>query len=257
MTESVTDIIVSRSRVQERWALMTVGSALAHLLLLAIAIVLPSFRSHEEPVREVMAITFGGGAPGPRTGGMTPIGGQEIKEVAPPEPPKRVEPPPPAPEPKMSLPDPKPRPKAPETKTPREEAAAPAKPVTGPEVTQGNAPVDTASKGIGFGLSSSGGISGPVSLDVVDFCCPEYLEQVVHRITSNWQQEQGRKGSSIVRFRIRRDGTIEEVTIDKPSGYYPLDAAAQRAVNSTRLPQLPQAFPNPTLTVQLTFNYMR
>src|SRR5687767_777991 len=108
MTESVTDIIVSRSQHQERWPLMMAGSALAHLALLALAIMLPSFSS-EEPVREVMTISLGG-APGTRTGGLTPIGGQAVQEVAPPEPPKQVEPPP-APEPKMTLPEPKPQPR--------------------------------------------------------------------------------------------------------------------------------------------------
>jgi TonB family protein len=237
---------------------MTGGSVLAHLGLLAIAIILPSFWSHDEPVREVMTISLGGGAPGPRTGGMAAIGGREVQEVAPPEPPKPVAPPPPPEPPKMSYAiEPKPKPKTETKKKAPEESPVPPKPTIGPEVVAGSTPIDTGVKGTGFGLSSSGGISGPVSLDVVDFCCPEYLEQVVNRIYSNWKQDQGRKGASVVSFRIRRDGTVEEVMIDKPSGYYPLDAAAQRAVNNTRLPQLPQAFTNPTLTVQLTFTYMR
>jgi len=44
--------------------------------------------------------------------------------------------------------------------------------------------------------------------------------------------------------------------IEKPSGTSTLDLAALRAVMSTRtLQPLPDAFPNPTLTVHLNFQY--
>ena len=254
MTESVTDIIVSRSQHQERWPLMMAGSALAHLALLALAILLPHSFSDEEPVRQVMMITLGGAA-GPDTGGLTPIGGRAVQEVAPPEPPKPPDPPPAPEKPKMTLPDPKPLPRAEARKKPEETIAKQA-PTTGPEVTEGSTPVDTGARGEGFGISSSGRMNdSPVQLDVSDFCCPEYLDQMIAIITRNWHQDQGRPGSSIIKFTIARDGTISAVTIDRTSGFFPLDSAAQRAVQRTRLLPLPGAFPNPTLTVHMRFTY--
>ena len=50
--------------------------------------------------------------------------------------------------------------------------------------------------------------------------------------------------------------TITGATIFKPSGTVTLDTAALRAVLATRtLPPLPDAFPNPTLTMRLSFEY--
>jgi TonB family protein len=122
-------------------------------------------------------------------------------------------------------------------------------------VTEGSTPVDTGARGAGFGLSSAGGVGGDLQLDVSDFCCPEYLNVIVASITRNWRQDQGRAGSCVVKFTIHRNGRIDSVTVDRPSGHYPLDAAAQRAVQLTQLPPLPAGFSNPTLTVHMTFRY--
>jgi TonB family protein len=62
----------------------------------------------------------------------------------------------------------------------------------------------------------------------------------------------------VVKFTIERDGRINQTMVEKSSGYAPLDISAQRAVVVTRtLPPLPTAFPNPTLTVHLNFQYQR
>jgi TonB family protein len=59
-----------------------------------------------------------------------------------------------------------------------------------------------------------------------------------------------------MKFTIRRDGVLEGIQIEKPSGFYVLDMTAQRAVVLTaRLPPLPKQFPNPTLMVRLRFDY--
>jgi TonB family protein len=60
----------------------------------------------------------------------------------------------------------------------------------------------------------------------------------------------------LVRFTIQRSGQIVEPSVEKSSGSPVLDMAALRAVAGTRtLNPLPQAFPNPTLTVHLNFQY--
>jgi TonB family protein len=61
-----------------------------------------------------------------------------------------------------------------------------------------------------------------------------------------------------VKFTIRRDGVLETIELERSTGYPIADLAAQRAVILTKqLPPLPAAFPNPTLTVHLHFDYRR
>jgi len=129
---------------------------------------------------------------------------------------------------------------------------------TGPQPTDGNARAETpVVRGQGFGLSSAGGGGGPVQLDVSDFCCPDYLAQMTTFIQRSWDQNQGVVGSTTVKFTIARDGTIQAPLVERPSGFLALDNSAMRAVQLTRLPPLPAAFPNPSLTVHMRFDYQR
>ena len=252
MTESVTDIIVSRSQRQERLTRMVMASAVAHALILAAVVLIP-YRSSAPPVRDVMMITLGG-QEGPPNGGFTPLGGAPVQQVAPPEAPKPVETRAAPEKPKMTLPEPKPAKAPPVTKAPAEAAAQ--KPTVGEKIIEGTTPVDTGVRGPGFGLSSAGGgAGGELQLDVSDFCCPEYISAISASIKRNWRHDQGRAGASVIRFTIRRDGNVENVIVERSAGSYPLDAAAQRAVDATQLPPLPAAFPNSTLTVHMMFRY--
>ena len=53
-------------------------------------------------------------------------------------------------------------------------------------------------------------------------------------------------------------GTIKDVQLEKSGGYTALDLGAQRALAATRqLPALPALYPNPALTIHLTFQYTR
>jgi TonB family protein len=107
-------------------------------------------------------------------------------------------------------------------------------------------------------LSTGGGPGEGSTLDVADFCCPDYLVLMTERIKSAWDQNQGVAGQTVVRFTIQRDGRLTEAVVEKPSGYPPLEFFALRAVLMTRqLPPLPAAFTNPSLTVHLNFNYQR
>ena len=53
---------------------------------------------------------------------------------------------------------------------------------------------------------------------------------MIARIRSAWNQNQGAPGTSLIRFTIKRDGSITDATIFKPSGTTTLDTAALRAV---------------------------
>jgi TonB family protein len=97
-----------------------------------------------------------------------------------------------------------------------------------------------------------------VKLDVGDFCCPEYLATMTDRIRSNWNQNQGAAGQVIVKFTIRRDGMLTNVEVEKGTNNYLLDTEARRAILYTKqLPSLPAQFTEPSLTVHLTFDYVR
>ena len=65
-------------------------------------------------------------------------------------------------------------------------------------------------------------------------------------------------GVVVVKFTIQRDGRLTDTIVERSSGTLSLDQNAQRAVMVTRqLVALPAAFPNPTLTVHLNFQYQR
>src|SRR5256885_16743868 len=91
MTEgTVTDIIVARSQITERLNAMIPWSVAAHIALFAFMIFMPaSWRgAMDEGPRTVMTISLGG-APGPRNGGLTSMGGRTV-QARPSEPVKKV-----------------------------------------------------------------------------------------------------------------------------------------------------------------------
>ncbi|OFV92668.1 MAG: hypothetical protein A3G76_02405 [Acidobacteria bacterium RIFCSPLOWO2_12_FULL_65_11] len=259
---------VLRSRMDEPGGLqgMVAVSILAHGVLLAVLLFAPQrwFTAEPEAPRPVMTITLEGGGEGPRNGGLTPMGGRPVQVQAPPAEPKRPEPvqrpaastvemplPKPAPKVKTTAPPPPPVTQAPDQ-------ARGETPTKGEETAPGSAPAVTSARGLGFGLSSGGGPGSGSALDVTDFCCPDYLTVMVERIKANWNQRQEVAGQALVKFTVRRDGQIQDVELETSSGYTTLDLAAQRAILFTRqFPPLPAAFPNPTLTVHLNFEYQR
>lgn len=255
MNEAATDIIVARSRETDRLSTMMVWSIAAHVVIAAVALVLPSF-DRDPPPRTIMTISLGG-AVGPQTGGLTQIGGRAVQAPEPEQPVRRAETAPAPTPPPMTVPDPKTRPQPPRQRpqqAPRE--ATGRTPTTGPQPTEGSTRADTGTRGQGFGLSSAGGGGGGVRLDV-DFCCPGYIAQMTSIIQQNWNPRQGIVGVTTMVFTIQRDGTIRDVQVEKSSGFAVLDTAAQRALLLARLPPLPAEFTNPTLRVHLDFVYQR
>lgn len=259
MREIVSDILVERARHDDGVARMLPVSLAAHAVVLLALFLMP--RDWHAPVepRTVMTISLGG-TPGPRTGGMTAIGGRAVQEVAPPQ--ARPQPPaPPAPKaPEMVLPQQKtaarPTP-APKVDKPVDQARA-RRPAFGTEIQEGSARVETGARGSNFGLTTGGGSGTGGYLDVGNFCCPEYLQTMLQLIQKNWNAQQTVSGQSQVKFTIQRDGTLTAIELEKPSGYFALDREAQRAVLVTkRLPPLPRQFPEDHLTVHLIFQYQR
>lgn len=254
---------VLRDRMIEPQGLqrMATLSLLAHAGLIAVLLVAPTrflTRPAETP-KNVMTISLGG-TPGPRTSGMTSIGARPVQEQTPPDAVKKPEPvrPPAARRPEMTIPTEKPLKAPPKPRQAPEEARG-RTPTRGAETSPGTAVAETRARGQGFGLTTGGGGStGGVQLDVSNFCCPDYIVQMTDRIRANWNQNQGMVGTVIIRFTIQRNGTLTDIEVKKPTGYPALDLSAQRAVYVTRqLAPLPAQFSNPTLTVNLSFEYTR
>jgi len=257
MTEgTVSDIIAARAQVSDGLSSMIVWSIAVHVALVAFMILMPaSWRGEvDEGPKTVMTISLGG-APGPRNGGLTTMGGRTVQAPPPVEPVKKVETPPAPKTPEMALPTKNPRPVKPQPRQAPKEATA-RTPSTG-EPQEGSTRVDTGARGQGFGLTSGGGGGTGVQVDVANFCCPEYLSQMITLIQRNWQSNQGVAGSVMMKFTITRAGTIESVQVEQSSGFLAHELAAQRALLLTRLPELPVQFPNPTLTVHMRFDYQR
>jgi protein TonB len=246
MNEAVTDIIAARSRQVDGLSTMLAWSVAAHVVLSVFVLLMPE--PTFEPPPQVMMISLGG-APGPKTGGMTQAGGAPVQAPAPEEPVRRAEVPPAPKPPPMALPDPKSKPAPKPLQAPKD--AVGKTPTTGAKPEEGSTRSETQVRGQGFGLSSGGGGGGGVRLDS-DFCCPEYIDQMVALIKANWQQTPGLVGMTTMKYTITRDGTITAVQTERSSGFPQLDIQALRAVlNTRRLPRLPDAYPNPTITVHL------
>jgi TonB family protein len=249
MNEAVTDIIVARSRDADRLSKMVAWSFAAHLAIVAVIWMLPE--PAVEPPPQVMMISLGG-APGPRTGGLTQMGGREVQAPAPEEPLRRAESAPAPKPPPMALPDPKSKPAPKPERAPKEAAAK--TPSTGPEPREGSARAETQVRGQGFGLSTGGGSGGGLRIDG-DFCCPEYAAQVFNMIRDNWRRDTGLVGVTTFRFTVTRDGRLTDIQLERSSGFTQLDLQAERALlNIRRLPPLPSAYPYSTLTAHLDFD---
>jgi TonB family protein len=256
MVEAVSDIIQARSREPQGLQRMVFVSIALHVVAVAAFILSPRPDYSDDVPRTVMTISLGG-APGPRAGGMTPIGGRSVQAPLPAEPLRRAETAPAPKVPEMALPrENARRPPARPKSSPKE--ATGRTPTTGPEVREGSTRAETGTRGQGFGLTTGGGGGAGAYLDVGDFCCPEYLETIVQMIQQNWSSKQNVVGQTLMKFTIQRGGAITNVQVERPSGFVALDLAAQRAVLLTeRLPALPAQFPNPTLTVHVIFEYQR
>ena len=95
---------------------------------------------------------------------------------------------------------------------------------------------DTGVQGTGVGLSG-GGLGGDgAEIDVGDFCCPSYLSLMLEAIRRRWDRNQRVTGSVVVRFTVDRSGEIDDVGVDRSSGYLALDMSAQRAVRAHARP---------------------
>jgi TonB family protein len=262
--EAVSDVLADRAADADGVSRTVLLSLAAHVTLIAAIVLLPaSWRSGSIPAEVTpMMITLSGGT-GPDAGGMTPISGRPVQEVAPPDTRPKAETPPAPKPPEMVAPSEKPLPKPPvkATEKPIEKSSS-RKPTTGPQIKTGDARADTGGAPIPFGgltrPSGGGSTNSGAFTDYANFCCPAYLSQMTDMIKRNWTQNQGSSGQVQVKFTIARDGRLSNVVLEKSSNISVLDLESQRAVLKTaQLPPLPREFTESTLTVHLVFEYQR
>ena len=117
------------------------------------------------------------------------------------------------------------------------------------------------------GESSGGGSGGPVGaggnvgvsgamLDDADFKYSYYIERMLVAIGMNWfKPAQAGDVSPVIHFRIEKDGTISDASVERSSGLPFVDRAALRAViSSSPLPPLPSEYGGSQLGVHLKFD---
>jgi TonB family protein len=237
-------------------------SIAGHAVLIATLMFAPATWLRRAPESaNIMRISLGGSA-GPSNGGMSSIGGRPIQSSEPPENPRRPEAvrPPATSAPKATIPT-RGRQTAVREPTPDRPTPPQARgrtPTRGETVTPGTSVAETGARGMGFGLATGGGAGAGVTLDVANFCCPEYVATMVERIRSHWDSNAGVSAEAVIRFVIQRDGRLTDISVEKSSGDITLDLAAQGAIARTQtLPALPAEYPNATLPVHLTFQYTR
>jgi len=259
--DAVSHILDDRAREADKFTKMVVVSLALHAAVVAsLALVPPS--SGDVDASKVMMISIAGGAPGPDQG-RNPMSSRPVQEVAPDPSKARTDTPPAVARPEMIEPlktaptPPKTVAKAePPKETPQLKGRTPTQ---GAEVTKGTARVDTGSQSQNpfGGLATSSTVGTGAYTDYADFCCPEYLQQMVAVVRRNWQERQGQAGENTAKFTIRRDGTIDQIEIEKSANPL-LDLATKRALITTaKLPPLPAAFTPQQLTVHLVFEYKR
>ena len=131
-------------------------------------------------------------------------------------------------------------------------------PVAG-AVGSGNGAAFGAGSGIP-GLNPTSGVQGGVGLVGGvdgDFPFVWYLQQVQSRITTNWNRVSSTQGRVQIYFRIAKDGSLDRVRIEIPSGNAAMDESARMAVlRSAPLQHLPEGYDGQYLGVRFWFTYL-
>ncbi len=126
-------------------------------------------------------------------------------------------------------------------------------------VGTGNGATFGAGSGIP-GLNPTSGMQGGVGLvGGVDGNFPFvwYLQQVQSRITTNWNRVSSTQGRVQIYFRIARDGSVDRVRVEIPSGNAAMDESARMAVlRSAPLQHLPDGYEGQYLGVRFWFTYL-
>ena len=105
----------------------------------------------------------------------------------------------------------------------------------------------------GSPLGTSGLGSQIAGIEDPDFQYGYYLDRLLQLIDANWSRPNLANGvKTVLHFRIRKDGGMDELRIEESSGYNSFDLAALRAVqNAAPFPALPASYRHDSLGVSL------
>ena len=168
----------------------------------------------------------------------------------------------PAPEPERAAP-------VKEEKKEDEMVAPPEKPKAPPKKADKEKTVPTTriqkSDSLSGAASDSAGqaptaVAGGMSFDSGDFPFTYYVNRMRQKIAASWQVPTGSEGSersSVVYFRVHRDGSVSHVKVEKSSELFLFDQSCQRAVfEAAPMPPLPREFDDEYLGVHFSFVYL-
>jgi outer membrane biosynthesis protein TonB len=251
MTEAVSDILEIRAVPETGFSRAVTGSFVVHVVgVLALFFAHQYVVSHRPPQPKIMTITLGGSV-GPRSTGMTAASARPVDQVAPQpkhEPVKTAS----SQSSVMTLPvksEPKPTidRTLPITSMP--------KPLTtGAQVRPGTSLAETGSTAQDKGLTVGGSGGSAATLEVKDFCCPDYIQSLLQRIEAKWNKDVPGRGSTVLRFTIRRDGSITNITTDSTTNQF-FENQSRSALMQAHLEPLPSEFKDDHLVIHLRFPY--
>jgi outer membrane biosynthesis protein TonB len=258
--DAVTEVLLDRSHQADRLSQMMLVSLAAHISVLALVAVSPRLWPAQAQPDDSHVISISlAGAPGPIQG-ANPISAKPVQEAVPDASKARNDTPPAPAKPEMVEPvvAPKPEPKPVAKQEPKKETPQlrGRTPTQGAEVRQGTARVETGqTSAIPFGGLATGGIGAGARTEFGDFCCPEYLQTIQRVIQSNTNSNQGQVGLIVMKFVIRRDGLITDVSVAEGNSQF-LELASRKALAQTqKLPPLPSAYTGERLTVLIDFRF--
>ncbi|MEM9292431.1 MAG: TonB family protein [Acidobacteriota bacterium] len=237
----------------------SLGLALAvflHAVVLASALLLPKLLEKPKKALEFVEVQ------------VVPLAALGVSNPPPPDPqPRRQAPPPPEPEPSPPPPSepvisqprsepppnrqpPPPEPVRPPPPQPVQPQPVPPQPVQPQPVNATPAPQGSES-GSPRGRAQFG--AAVAALDNPDFTYSYYVERMVALIRSRWTRPQAPEGTeTVLRFRIGKNGSVEEVTVVETSSNRAFDEAAARAVRTAApFPPLPAGYRHDSLGVTL------
>ena len=128
---------------------------------------------------------------------------------------------------------------------PKEKSEAPGPNASGSGQTQG----DIAGAGTGEGTG--------IAVDAAQFPFGYFLSAIERRVSENWYTAPAKSGNGltcVVYFRLLRNGSVQDIGVEKSSGNDFFDRSAVRAVKSASpFPPLPRGFQDEFLGIHFTF----
>ena len=253
MTEAVSDILEIRALREKGFSRAVTGSLVIHLVgVVALFFAHRYVVTHRPPQPKIMTISLGGSI-GPRSTGMTAASARPVDQVAPQprrEPVKTAS----SQSSVMTLPV-KSEPKAtPPVDRTLPITSMPKPPTTGAQVRPGTSLAETGSTAQDKGLTVGGSGGSAATLEVKDFCCPDYIQTILQRIENKWNKNVPGRGFTVLKFTIHRDGNITDISTDSTTNDF-FENQSRSALEQARLPPLPPEFKDDHLVIHLRFPY--